>query len=99
MITQLIILVSVLLAAKLLFLVLFIRWGSHWGATPEECNLQMSGDAYLAPGPGARTAMTRAISINATPEMVWPWLAQLGRGIASRLVAKWTANIANTKTS
>lgn len=27
-----------------------------------------------------RAVMTRAISINAPPERVWPWIAQLGRG-------------------
>ena len=58
----------------------FVRRGMRWGATPEECAMQMTGDAYLDAGPAVRTAMTRAISIAAPPEIVWPWLAQLGRG-------------------
>jgi hypothetical protein len=40
----------------------------------------MPGDAFLEGGPSRRLAMTRAITINAAPEIVWPWLAQLGRG-------------------
>jgi len=59
---------------------LFTSWGTCWGATPEECAGQMTGDAFLAGGPLARIAMTRAISIHQPPEVVWLWLAQLGRG-------------------
>ena len=40
----------------------------------------MPGDEYLEEGPPVRVAMTRAISVRATPEGVWPWVAQLGRG-------------------
>ena len=40
----------------------------------------MSGDDYLEDGPPSRVAMTRAISIDAAAEQVWPWIAQLGRG-------------------
>lgn len=59
---------------------LFTAWGRRWGATPEECARRLAGDAYLAGGPAARDSMTRAISINQPPEVVWPWVAQLGRG-------------------
>jgi hypothetical protein len=60
--------------------VLFLRWGTRWGSRLEERGIEMPGDAYLEGGPAARVAMTRAISIHARPESVWPWLAQLGRG-------------------
>jgi hypothetical protein len=40
----------------------------------------MPGDAYLEGGPESRVTMTRAISIEAPPDVVWPWLAQMGRG-------------------
>ncbi|NNG17698.1 MAG: hypothetical protein HKM89_14575 [Gemmatimonadales bacterium] len=69
---------ALVLAATIL--ALFLAWGSNWGATPEERAQAMPGDAYLADGPPVRVAMTRAISIQAEPEIVWPWLAQLGRG-------------------
>ena len=78
--TLLIILISVLILCIVLFIVIFIRWGTRWGATDEECAMQMTGDSFLDGGPANRTAMTRAVSINKPPEVVWPWLAQLGRG-------------------
>ncbi len=58
----------------------FLRWGTRWGSTPEERARRLPGDEYLEGGPRARVAMTRAISISAAPERVWPWIAQLGRG-------------------
>lgn len=51
-----------------------------WGSTSGERVTRLPGDAYLEGGPGARAVMTRAISISAPPEVVWPWLAQMGRG-------------------
>ena len=72
-------LVAVMVVLVLCFRV-FCAWGRGWGASPEECAGVMTGDAYLAGGPSARVVMTRAVSITATPVMVWPWMAQLGRG-------------------
>lgn len=58
----------------------FVRWGTRWGANAEERAMRMPGDDWLKGGPPARVVMTRAISIAAPPDVVWPWLAQLGRG-------------------
>lgn len=47
----------------------------HWGATPEELARPMPEDNIVAhPGFDA----TRAITIRATPEAIWPWLVQMG---------------------
>jgi len=75
-----IIIVAALMLGMVFLFRLFTFWGTRWGATPEECASQMMGDAYLDGGPATRIAMTRAVSINKSPEIVWPWLAQLGRG-------------------
>ena len=54
---------------------LYRRRHLRWGATEEELAAKMPGDdliddvAYLA---------TRAITINAPPTAVWPWLVQVG---------------------
>ena len=54
---------------------LYGRWHQRWGATDEELAAVMPGDdliddvAYLA---------TRAITIDAPPAAVWPWLVQVG---------------------
>jgi hypothetical protein len=74
------IIVAALILGIVIFFKLFTSWGTRWGATPEECVRPMTGDAYLVGGPAVRVAMTRAISINQPPEVVWPWLAQMGRG-------------------
>jgi hypothetical protein len=75
-------LASLLLLAIASFAALaaFVSWGTRWGATAEELVATMPGDEYLEGGPPLRLIMTRAISIAAPPEDVWPWLAQLGRG-------------------
>lgn len=81
----LLILAAVLLALGLVGGSALLPWGARWGSTPEERARRMPGDEYLEAGPPkggrvARVAMTRAISIDAPPERVWPWIAQLGRG-------------------
>lgn len=49
-------------------------WLYRWGATYEESVAGLPGDELVAGG--ART--TRAITIDAPPTQVWPWLAQIG---------------------
>jgi hypothetical protein len=51
----------------------------RWGATDGEVAAAMPGDE-LVPTPSF--VATRAISIAAPPEQVWPWLVQLGTGRA-----------------
>lgn len=47
----------------------------HWGATREEANRAMPGDDLVS-DPNMET--TRAVTIAAPPDQVWPWLAQMG---------------------
>jgi hypothetical protein len=53
------------------------RWMHDWGATDEEAKRAMPGDDAV---PGAIDQSTRAISVAATPETIWSWLAQMGDG-------------------
>jgi hypothetical protein len=55
------------------------RWHRTWGATPEEVAAAMPGDGLL---PRAQYRATRAITVRAVPEDVWPWLVQVGVGRA-----------------
>ena len=58
----------------------FVRpWTKRWGATDEEVHRIMPGDAIVQ---RADYVATRAITIKATPEDVWPWLVQIGSGRA-----------------
>jgi hypothetical protein len=48
---------------------------AHWGATREEHEGALPGDELI---PGGLQS-TRAITIDAPPEAVWPWLVQMGQ--------------------
>ena len=50
---------------------------ARWGATDDEVNMALPGDGLV---PHADLSSTRAITIRAADEDVWPWLAQLGQG-------------------
>ena len=55
------------------------HWHLRWGATDAEVAAAMPGDD-LVPNPSFTA--TRAITIAAPPEQVWPWIVQLGTGRA-----------------
>jgi len=63
-------------------------WHSRWGATDDETTRAMPGDELI---PDVRPA-TRAITIAATAEEVWPWLVQLGFGRAGWYSYDWIDN-------
>lgn len=52
-------------------------WVSTWGSTAEEAAETLPGDDVT---PQAGYVATHAVTIDATPEQVWPWVAQLGQG-------------------
>ena len=56
---------------------LILPWHRRWGATGEEVRQPLPGDDIV---PQPKLDATRAITIQATPDQVWPWLAQLGQG-------------------
>jgi hypothetical protein len=47
----------------------------RWGATDSEVTASYPGDELV---PSPRILYTRAISINAAPEEIYPWIVQLG---------------------
>jgi hypothetical protein len=50
-------------------------WQEQWGATDDEVAMALPGDAFvLEPA----SQVTRAITIDAPPADVWPWIVQLG---------------------
>jgi hypothetical protein len=58
----------------------------RWGATAVEASESLPGDE-LTPDP--RVQSTRAITIDAPPERVWPWLLQMGIGRAGFYTHDW----------
>lgn len=63
-------------------------WYQRWGATDDEVRSPMPGDDLVDATGGA----TRAISIRARPDQVWPWLIQLGYGKAGWYSYDWIDN-------
>jgi hypothetical protein len=53
------------------------RWQLRWGATDEERDATLDGDDLI---PNPDLTATRAITVHAGAEHVWPWIAQLGQG-------------------
>lgn len=70
----------VVAAMAVIFGVYLVRKGVQWGTCEGERSARMPGDDWLDGGPPSRIVMTRAVSIAAPPQEVWPWIAQLGRG-------------------
>ena len=58
---------------------LYRHWHLRWGATNAEAAAAMPGDEIV---PDASFTATRAITIAAPPEQVWPWIVQIGTGWA-----------------
>lgn len=54
---------------------LYRRWHLRWGATENEVRGSMPGDDAV---PKASFNATRAITVAAPPELVWPWIVQMG---------------------
>jgi hypothetical protein len=54
---------------------LYRHWHVRWGAIDEECQESLPGDSIIS---HASLNATRAITICASPERVWPWIVQMG---------------------
>ena len=51
------------------------QWMSRWGATPSDRVRVMAGDSLLV---DPTYSGTMAVSVDAPPEDIWPWLVQIG---------------------
>jgi hypothetical protein len=80
---------TAVLAAVAAYLTLIRPWQVRWGATDDEARRPMPGDDMLGPGAGSTT---RAVTISAPADRVWPWLAQLGYGKAGWYSYDWLDN-------
>ena len=65
---------------------------SRWGATDEEVTKRLPGDELGSPY-GYRRISTRAITVDAPPAEVWPWLVQMGSGRAGFYTHEWVERL------
>src|SRR5271157_4609031 len=49
----------------------------RWGASAQECDASLPGDDLIVT---PDLTATRAITVRAPADQVWPWIAQLGQG-------------------
>jgi hypothetical protein len=61
----------------------------NWGATPEEASRRLPYDELV---PDPTWSSTRAVTVAATPEQIWPWLVQVGWGRAGWYGYDWADN-------
>jgi hypothetical protein len=77
-------------AVKVALYVRWIRpWQMHWGATAEETARPLPGDEIVA---RPTWNATRAVTVEARPEHIWPFLVQIGWGRAGWYGYDWADN-------
>ena len=87
---KLILATGLCLAAGLCYALVARPWFLKWGATSFEVVKPLPGDELL---PKARASATRAITIQAPPSRVWPWIAQIGQGKGGFYSYTWLENL------
>ena len=65
----------IILALAMLYWFTLRRWFARWGATRDELTRVMPGDRVIAE---PTHSATHAVTVNAPPEDIWPWLVQMG---------------------
>src|SRR5215207_11779411 len=75
------------------YMLLIRPWYLRWGATDEEVEKSLPG-VELVREPGRQS--TRAITVNAPVEEVWPWLAQVGQGRGGFYSYEWLENLSGS---
>jgi hypothetical protein len=84
---------AVVLAAGVLtigtYWVLIGPWQRRWGATDKEVRRRLPGDELLRPD---APSTTRAITVDALPDEVFPWLVQIGFGRGGWYSYDWIDN-------
>ena len=65
-------------------------WMLRWGSTAEERARPLAGDDVA---PEATYTTTRAVTIGAPPESVWPWLIQMGQDRAGFYTHNWVERL------
>jgi hypothetical protein len=69
-------------------------WLLNWGSTPEEQRKWMPEDRLM---PEGGRGLTRAVTVEAPVEEVWPWLAQLGQDRGGFYSYEWLENLAGCR--
>ena len=87
--------IALAIAALALFigaLAIVRPWAENWGATVVERSSTLPGDELIPPG---STRATMGLTINASADALWPWLAQFGAGRGGLYTYSWFEGLLN----
>jgi hypothetical protein len=65
-------------------------WMLSWGSTEEERARPLPGDDFV---PNPTQITTRAVTIQASPREIWPWLVQMGQDRAGFYTHNWVEKL------
>jgi hypothetical protein len=65
----------VILTLALLYWFPLRRWFARWGTTPDDLTRVMIGDTAIV---NPTHSATHAVTVDAPPDNIWPWLVQMG---------------------
>ena len=85
-----ILIVIALVLTGAFFYFVYRPWNLTWGATEEEVHRRMVGDTIVKE---PTFTATRAVTIQARPKDVWPWIVQLGQGRGGFYSYEWIENL------
>jgi hypothetical protein len=80
---------AIFLLALIVYLPIIRPWQLRWGATDAEVTRDLPGDELVA---SADFNATRAITIRAAAEEIWPWIVQIGDRRAGFYSYDWFDN-------
>ena len=81
--------VLILLSFLFLYKLVIRHWHFYWGASKEEIELSLPGDELVN---NPDFIFTRAITIEAKPEKIYPWILQIGYNRAGFYSYDWFDN-------
>jgi hypothetical protein len=81
-------------AASIAYVLVVHPWLMHWGAHGSERTQELPGDEFVRE---AGMQASRAVTIDAPVEDVWPWLAQIGQDRAGFYSYEWLENLAGCR--
>ena len=85
---------AAILVGGALYVAVAEPWMRTWGSTGAERRADLPGDD-LEPDPGL--VIDHALTIEAPPDRVWPWLAQIGQDRGGFYSYEWLENLAGCR--
>jgi len=90
MLPRILIVLFVLTGIGLLYWFALMPWHTRWGTQGDETRRALPGDELV---PSPQMIATHAVTIQAPPEKVWPWLVQMGQARGGLYSYDWLENL------